>query len=522
MSDDEKLGRVRELITAGRLEDALEICLPPANAGDAEAIYLLAVISHHGGLNTEAMNLYREAAKMLPERSDVLYNFGVFLRETDEREGAIEVWTRAVQTNPEHWQASYNLALALSDSGCDEAAVSAYRQSLDAKADNIDALYNMGNACFRLGRWGQAREAYDAVFALKPNHAGALANLGLTLLRCGEDEAAVAACRKAVARAPDDVTAHVNFGHALLAAGDWAAGFKELQWRWRVQLAPKALIGGEQWNGEDLAGGHLVLFGEQGHGDVVQFLRFVQMAREVSGAGHVSVLCHKALVGIAARVPGVDEALALEDMPHAPYVCAALMDLPAILWQDDLRVPSPPYIEPPRARTLAGGGLRIGLVWRGNPDHANDAKRSCALSDLKPIFEMDDVHVFALQWQGVSDEERKVVQDFENVSDLGNDFSDFCEAAEILGGLDVLISVDTAMAHMAGALGVETWVMLPCVSDWRWRGEDATSPWYPNVRQFQQGVDGDWCAVVERVAAALQLKAATRRADPETSCKTQN
>ena len=505
MKNEDILERARTHIGAGELQQALELCLPLANEGNTEAIYLLAVVSHHAGLGEQAMNLYRESAKLLPKRADVFYNFGVFLRESDEVNGAVEAWMQAAKLNPNHWQASFNLGLALSDTGRDREALNAYEQCLRAAPGNVDATFNLGNAYFRLGRWEEACAAFEHVVAVRPDHGGALANLGLARMRRGDDAGAVAICRQAVARAPDDIVAHVNLGHTLLAAGDWLEGFQQLEWRWQVQTLPQALTNVARWDGQPLGGGHLVLFGEQGHGDVLQFVRFVQMAREQAAAGRVSVMCHTSLKDVVACVHGVDEVWALHEDPGAADACAPLMSLPDYLWTpENVVMPVPPNVAMPKPRPLVGEGLKVGVVWGGNPEHANDANRSCSLAALTPLFKAKGVQFHALQWGGMSDEEAELVAGRANVTDQGKTFDGFGEASEILAGLDVLITVDTAMTHLAGAMGIEMWVLLPKVSDWRWRGPEGFSPWYPAATLFQQGADeGDWSGAVARVASAL-------------------
>ena len=507
MTDDDTLNRARAHIGAGQLQEALDLCLPLANAGNAEAIYLLAVVSAGGGLNDQALNLYQEALKMLPGRSDILYNFGVFLRGTGELDGAIEAWMQSATLNPDNWQSSYNLGLALSETGRDGEALGAYEQSLKAAPGNTDILYNLGNAQFRLGHWDAAKAVFERLLDASPGHAGARANLGLTLMRCGDDAAAVTTCREAVALASDDVTAHVNLGHALLAAGELAEAFVELEWRWAVQSRPRGLDGVATWDGADLAGGTLVVYGEQGHGDALQFLRYVPLAKDKAGDGvRVVALVHAPLVEVAARATGVDEALPLDAKVPEATVAIPLMSLPLVLGQQALHpVPVPPYIAPPHGRDLGGEGVRVGLVWRGNPDHANDANRSCPLTALAPVLHVPGVDVFTVQWGGLTDAEKDIAAAHPGVTDLGNDFDGFGAAAEILAGLDVLITADTAMAHLAGAMGLPVWVMLPAVSDWRWRGDGGVSPWYPEAKLFQRTPDeGDWQGVAERLVYALK------------------
>lgn len=508
MKENDLLERARAYIDAGELQQALDLCLPLANGGSAEAIYLLAVVSHHGGLGEQAMDLYREAAKLLPERADVYYNFGVFLRESGQIDGATEAWMQAQKLNPNHWQASFNLGLGLSGSDRDDEAVKAYEHCLKAAPGNIDATYNLGNAHFRLGHWDDARVAFEYVLAVRPKHSAAQANLGLVLMRCGEDTRAVEICRKAVTSDPDSIVAHVNLGHALMAAGDWLTGFGELEWRWRAQTRPVSLADVADWDGGILRGGHIVLFGEQGHGDVVQFVRFAGMVRERADAGRISVMCHAPLKSLIADALGVDAVFALDEDPGEVDARAALMSLPHILWPaEGALMPVPPYIVSPEPRTFDGDGLRVGLVWRGNPEHANDTNRSCPFSALVTLFDLAGVHFYAMQWGGMTEDEIESVAGRENVTDLGRTFDDFGEAAEILAALDVLVTVDTAMAHVAGAMGVDTWVMLPLVSDWRWRGPEGFSPWYPAANFFQQMPDEDgWCGVAERLATALNIR----------------
>ncbi|MBL4614786.1 MAG: glycosyltransferase family protein [Magnetovibrio sp.] len=511
MTDDDTLERARTHIGAGQIQQALDLCLPLANTGNAEAIYLLAIVSHHGAMHEEALNLYREAAKQLPDRADVFYNFGVFLREQGQVDGAIEAWMQAAKLNSNHWQASFNLGVALSETQRDEEAVAAYEHTLRAAPGNVDASFNMGNVRYRLGQWADARTAFEQVLKIQPKHTGAQTNLGLTLVRSGDDVSGVKLCRDAVSGSPDHIAAHVNLGHALLAAGDWHAGFRELEWRWKVQIAPAHLINTPHWDGGKLNGSHLVLYGEQGHGDVLQFVRFVSLAREMACAERLSIVCHPALKGVVARVLGVDDVFALDEDPGQADATAALMSLPTILWRQDSRpLPPPPYIQAPPPRffdVVSQRDLRVGLVWRGNRDHANDVNRSCALSPLLALCDVPGVHLFSLQWQSMTVEEQAIAAGHDNFVDLGHDFDGFDQAAEILAGLDVLVTVDTAMAHLAGAMGLETWLILPKVSDWRWRTADGYPQWYPQVRLFQKtDQENDWSGVVTRLSKALSEK----------------
>ncbi len=515
MSDAGDLDSARHLIEAGRLDEASEICRRNIErSADPEAIFLLAVIAGKGGLLAESVTLFEEARRRLPERADVAYNYGVILRSMGKLDAAMEQWARAAELNPALEDARFNLGRGHAEKGRWDDAIGAYDSVLAVNADHVAALYNQGNVYFRMGRRDRARACFARVVALDAGHVQARINLGLTDQRDGRTADAIRSLEAAVALAPDNVLAHFNLGQALLQHGRLGAGLTELEWRRKVQDLRFPVSGQTAWTGGDLTGRRILLYGEQGQGDVIQFLRY---ARPVADRGAtVTVCCHPPLVRVARSADGVGEAIAFGDQPPPFDTYAPLMSLPHLLGMDSAdAIPPAPYLTPPPARPLAAGAgtLRVGLVWAGSPAHEDDINRSCPFAALRPLFDLPGIAWFSLQvGSGAGDPAAAGMADV--IQDLGAEFADFADTAAAVEALDLVVSVDTAAAHLAGALGRPVWLMLQRVPDWRWPRDGAETPWYPSARLFRQRTDGDWDGVVDALRGALAELARGRRPEP--------
>ena len=299
--------------------------------------------------------------------------------------------------------------------------------------------------------------------------------------------------------------AHWNLAHLLLIQGRWAEGFAEYEWRLKRPEAPHPEWSQPTWDGTPAPEQCLLLWVDQGVGDAIQFLRFARFAAE--RVGKVIIRCQSSLIGLAETAPGIDQAVAIEQpLPdfdcHAPLMSLAhLLDKtnPADSWHGT-------YLSAPDAFSLGAPSSNrcVGLVWAGNPVHRNDANRSCPFAALRPLLGIPGTSFYSLQ-VGPGHEALDNTDDAQAIIDLAPRLHDFIDTANAIAALDTVISVDTAVAHLAGAMGKPTWLLLPAVDpDWRWLLGRVDTDWYPSMRLFRQTTPGDWTDAVDAISTVLQ------------------
>ena len=498
------LEQAKHLIGAGRFEEASEICRRLITKDDHdEAVYLLAVITGQTGLFSESRTLFERAIMNLPDRSDVTYNYGVVLNTMGKHEEAVKQWTRTLAVNPGHDDAIFNLGRAHADSGAWKEAAEYFEHFLRLHPDKPRALLNLGNVHYRTGSWQPARSYFQRIVTLDDSHVQGWINLGLTEYRDGNPEAAIAHLRKALDLEPNNINAHVNIAQPLLSTGNMREGFAENEWRRKVQDLSFPVTGQQAWNGTDPIDRRILLYAEQGQGDAIHFLRYVSILAK-RGAS-VRVYCHPSLTALAKWVAGVESVYCFGDPPPEFDTYAPLMSLPHLLQLTDIEAaPRVPYIMPPANAALPGAPLspRVGIAWAGNPEHEDDANRTCPLTVLKPLIDNTPASFFSLQ-VGTASGEIEATGLSQSIADIGNNFRNFFDTAAAIQSLDLVISVDSAVAHLAGAIGKPVWLMLPRVPDWRWPRQGTETPWYPSMRLFRAVDDGDWSPVVAEMQSAL-------------------
>ena len=504
MAKRNRYAPIIDLIQAGRVGEATRICTRHYEEdGDSEALFYLGIIALRVGRFTDGAALLREADRLMPDRADIVYNLGVAMRHLGDLDGAIVQWTRAVKINAGHRDAWFNLARAYADTERFAEAEQAYRYILSANPGDTTTIYNLANTLYRTRQWAEAANLYRDVLTARPDFVDARINLGLALQRGGELDAAIREGRTAVEQAPDSALAHWNLSHCLLMTGRWAEGFSEFEWRRRLQVPPITISGQPEWTGFPLKGETVVVYGEQGHGDVLQFLRFAPLIAAAGGIAHV--VCHPKLVRLAEKLDGVASSSAFGAPVPAFSYHVPLLSLPHALRLDSSdSLPQPPYL---RAYRTPGVSERkvpsVGIAWRGNPEHADDTGRSCPLDTFARIFDVDGVDWVSLQFDG-GWEEIKSMAPAVRVRDGTRDCVDFLDTAEVLASLDLVLSVDTAVVHLAGAMNIPTWVLLARAPDWRWQDRTNRSPWYPATTLFRQERDGDWVEVMDAVRSELR------------------
>lgn len=423
-------------------------------------------------------------------------------------------------------EAHANLALLLDQNGRDGEAEHHYRRAIELAPDNGQIHLNFGAMLARQKRFGEAETSYRQALLTQPDSAAAWSNLG-ALQACRKQEGeAEASYLTALRRDENYRPARFNLSYLQLRQGRFEEGWASHEAR-EFYVPLESHFPFPRWQGEALSGKAILIAPEAGLGDMIQFCRYAPLLKQ-RGAARVDVLCHAPLQALLTRLTGVDTVLAANQplpagdwdywVPHysLPFHCQTRLDtIPAQL----------PYLyaDPQLIEQWAGviapqctpGDLRVGLVWQGNPRFENDADRSLpGVASLAPLARTSGVSFISLQ-KGAGASEAAQPSAALPLLDLAPQISDFADTAAILMNLDLLISVDTAVAHLAGALGKRCWLLLPDYkTDWRWLTERTDSPWYPQVmRLFRQSTMGDWKPVIEEVAAALDALASGKRTD---------
>ena len=458
------------------------------------------------GRGDDAVACYHRALVLRPDYALALNNLGLALRGLRRVDEAVAAHRRAVAIDPGYADGHDGLAAALARAGQADAAIDHYRHALSLAPDHVEALVNLGNLWRDAGRVDDALALQRRAAALRPRDTEVLNNLGITLRERNEVAEAIDCFRRAVTAQPSHVGAHVNLGMALLAAGDFAAGCAEYEWRRRWERRAEGRAA-PLWDGRPLGPRTLLLWSEQGLGDTIQFIRYAKLLRR--RAGRILLACPPPLARLMRSARGLDAVIPIGDAlpPVDAYLplLSAMHRLGASLGTIPTEVP---YLaaEPGRvaalAPVLAGERPRVGLVWSGNPDHPNDRRRSIPLRLLRPLLEFRGPRFVSLQ-TGPRAADLADAAMAGRILDLGPHLLDFADTAAALTRLDLVIAVDTAVAHLAGALGRPCWLLLPFSADWRWLMEREDSPWYPSLRLFRQPRPGAWEPVVAAVAREL-------------------
>ncbi len=420
---------------------------------------------------------------------------------------AVAAGRRALKLEPNYPEALSNLGVALYEQTDFEAAAGRYRRAIELRPDFALAHSNLGNALYAMKRFDEAAAAYRRAIGLAPNFADAWSNLGTTLHHAGCYEDGMAALRRAIALAPHHANAHSGLGILLLMRGDFGEGWEEYEWRLLSSEVKGPRFPQRPWQGESLAGRHLYVQAEQGFGDTIQFARYLPLLQARAGA--VSLRVHQGLATLLREsLPGV-EVFGDRGTP-APADCeCALLSLPRLFKTRLETIPAAvPYLRVPAEvaacwRQALGTvpGLKAGVAWAGRPEHVNDFRRSLDLATLAPLLATPGVGFVSLQaGPRAADIKAQAVR---QLDDLSPKLGDFAATAGAVAALDLVVAVDTSVAHLAGALGKPVWVLLPWVTDWRWLIGREDNPWYPTMRLFRQRQNEPWSEVVARVADEL-------------------
>jgi len=461
----------------------------------------------------QAETIYREILAQRPDHAESHHQLGLLAYQEGRHAEALAPLRRAIALKPRTWSFHTNLGAALAALEHWDEAVTAYRLALELAPARAETHNNLGIAYREQEKLDQALTALDEAIALEPGRAECHTNRGAVLERLGLFEAAAASHRRAIQLNPSFAEAHFNLATSLLVQGQLAEGWREYEWRWQCQGFQErpSPYRQPQWDGSDPAGRTILLRSEQGLGDTVQFARYATL---VARRGARVVLgCPAPLHALLRTVPGVAEVVT--DGMKLPQLNLQipLMSLPLIFGTAVDTIPGDvPYLaadsaerERWRAKLAAEpSAFNVGVAWAGHPRNRNDRRRSIPLRVLAPLGDVPGVTLHSLQGGEAA---RQIAEAAVPIVDHRAERHDFAALAGLVANLDLVISVDTITAHLAGALGRPVWTLLPFSPDWRWLvGRDDT-PWYPSMRLFRQTRAGDWAGVVACVAAELAVVA---------------
>ena len=496
------------------------------------------------GKLAQAKKLYEEIYVVLPDNIQVISMLGIVAAKNRDYSDAISLYNRVIDLDPGHAETYSNRGLAFKNIGKFNEAIADFDQAIIHKPDFADAYYYRGNVLNNLGRWddaladynkaitykpndpfmhanrasalaslGKLESAvadYDRAIALKPDFAIAFSNRGNVLNKLNRYEAAIASHDKAISLEPNYAIAYWNKSLALLVTGDFEHGLPLYEWRWNIPVFARGRkeVPQPYWIGkESLVGKTILLYSEQGFGDAIQFCRYAAMVAQRGATFILEV--QPALTRLLEGLDGVSAIISRGDpLPPFDYHCP-LLSLPLAFGTRPETIPSSErYLHADtdlRTRWTERLGPaakpRVGLVWSGSATNTNDLNRSLVLDELLRILP-DNYQYISLQKE-IRDEDRQALDTHPDLLHFGDELQDFADTAALCDLMDLVISVDTSVAHLSGALGKPTWVILPFNPDWRWLLERSDTPWYPSMTLYRQTAPGDWGPIISTVADDL-------------------
>ena len=511
----------------GKLEKALEhfrqtVRLRP---GFAEAHYNLGIVQARLVNLDEAVESYRQSISLKPDFQPAHFSLANAYRDMNLPDQAMQHYQAVLRHNPRHFKALTGLGVVVHELGRSDQAVALLQQAIQIKPDYDQAYKELGLIFVDLCEFQKTLECFHTLVQLRPDWADAHCNEGAALNQLGRYDEAIAKYRDALEVDPNHASAHWNRSLLFLLLGRYAEGWPEYRWRLRmdtIQMAYPHTYAQPQWDGACFADRRLLVHYEQGLGDVLQFIRYLPLVKALGGT--VIFETPQPIRDLIQDWGCIDELIVSNQQrpAHTAFdLQTSLLDLPGLFQTTLDNLPGKrPYIraEPTRVKHWADrfpeAGFKVGLVWAGGAVGrqrvASLGLRSCQLQDLAPISMIPDVKLFGLQ-KGPGSAQINALSSNFLTRNVGEEFADFADTAGAVENMDLVISIDTSVAHLAGAMGKPTWVLLKYDADWRWLLERTDSPWYPSMRLFRQARNETWPTVIERVTQALRVRVALWR-----------
>ncbi|UCD82321.1 MAG: tetratricopeptide repeat protein [Desulfobacterales bacterium] len=477
-----------------------------------DAHYNMGISFFEQGLLDEALSSYQKAVELNPNRFETWYNMAIIFQQQNNLDRTIDCYQKAADLKPDFAQAYNNMAIAFKKQDNWREAISYYQKALKLKPDYADAWYNLGSTLHGLGNHRRAEACYQNALDIQPDYFKACNNLAKLNQDTLQIENALKWYKKSIALKADYAEAHFNLSTAYLLAGNFTAGWREYEWRFKRREWKKTYPYGfeiPRWCGQSLTGKRLYVHSEQGLGDILQFVRYLPMVKARGGTVIFETI--KPMMRLFKGLAGVDELIEVSQRALADrsdyYI--PLLSLPGIFQTRLGSIPADvPYLFADESKAdqwksrLADTGFKVGLVWAGT---ITDPRRSIPLARFRQICQISGLRLYGLQ-KGISAEQIEVegVPEGMEITNFGQEFEDFADTAAVIDNLDLIISIDTSVAHLAGAMGKPVWLLLPFVPDWRWLLDREDSPWYPTIRLFRQQSPGDWDAPINQIFIELR------------------
>lgn len=484
-----------------------------ANPEYDQAFFNLGTLMEERGLFVDAEKCYARACELNPSDVPSLIGLGKALQGQKKWTEAEQTYRNAITQDPQHLEAHARLAFILVKQEKLAAAADIYRQVLEVQPDYHEIRNNLSYVYERQGEIRRAIDCARETVQRAPSLAEGYNNFGIALRSDHQLDEACDAFQQALALRPNFPLAEFNWGTTRLLQGRYREGWPGYERRTETLPEPPRSWSQPRWKGQPIPGRTLLVYSDQGFGDALQFVRFLPQIRERSGA-RIVLECQAELVRLFAGQPGADLVVAESgELPEFDYQLPLSSAGAVLAVTLENLVAEIPYVaaaaplRPELADVLSSaekGSLKVGLAWQGNPEQARDVLRSCPLEILRPLADIPGVTLFSLQVGETGRGQIEAVQPRMRLHDLGSHFEDFADTAAVLDHLDLVVTVDSAVAHLAGALGKTTWALLCHTPDWRWLLERTDSPWYPTMRLFRQPRWGAWDVVVADVVREMR------------------
>jgi len=467
----------------------------------------------------DAIACYQQAVSLQPFYAEAYNNMGLAFQEKGDFDASIYWFQKAIDSNPKLFHAYFNMGVSFKNRHNVDDAVFSFQQALLLKPDLAEAYNRLGTIFREQGQLDKAIFCFQREIEMDPANAQAYNNLGSAFHDTGKVTEAIECFQQSLRLRPDHVETNWNLALAQLLAGNYSDGWRGYEYRFRRATHQPTFLerhGLPRWDGSSFLGRRLLVQDEQGLGDNLQFVRYLPMVK--ARGGTVILKTDKRLLSLFRGIEGIDEIAEWPSSTRPPVdidLYVPMMSLPWIFGTTLKTIPSQvPYIRADHRKVakwreqIAGKGMKIGLVWAGRPTAPNEPiyvrGRSCDLIHFRPLSEITGVSLYGLQkGEAVRNTSRLLPNDIQ-ITNLGEDFEDFSDTAAAIANLDLVISIDTSVAHLSGAMGKPTWLLLQSIADFRWFQNREDNPWYPTMRLFRQARPGDWPGVLERVCLEIR------------------
>lgn len=420
---------------------------------------------------------------------------------------AVDGYNRVLRQNPAARDALNNLGVALRGLGQRDAALVAYKRLHSIHSPRASSLINLGNLLRELGQFEECRSTFQDAIELEEDSKGALYGLGLVSRDCNYLAESLSFLDKALEKDPGDPDLNWDRAQTLLRMGDYERGFEAYESRWALTRTAVREFETPEWDGTPLDGRTLLLFGEQGFGDAIQFVRFIPSLAAAQNTRVILEVRPELARLLDDQIEGVEKIVPRGEGLPAHDCRLPLLSIPRMLRTTLDTVPREPYIKPKPGfvsiRKAAKGALNIGLAWAGSPSQANDRNRTFALKHLLPLLHVPNCSFYSFQ-KGEGAKELDELGVKHMIAPLGPTLKDFADSSAVMDKLDLIITADTSVAHLAGAMGKPVWIALSVFHDWRYDADGSVANWYPSARVFRQETPGDWDSVFSRMTSELK------------------